>query len=163
MLLTTHLFAASLWWETQNIHVMATTGTDTPIIWKNGEAQRQYEYTMTLLRQRDLPPHLTVFLNNKLRQAVDDNEYDHSVFAGFGLGLLFMFGLSLIFLTSWTALGIYFTSLSLYHLLEYTYVWKFHPKDCGFNCMTPCQKHSHFQLSCSFLMSTITSLWVSAS
>lgn len=112
-----------------------TSVPDEPIIWKNGEAQREYEYTKSILRYPDLPPHTTAMLQSRLRLAVEDNEYDYSVFAGFGLGLGFMFGLALVLATSWTALGIYCMSLSLYHLLEYTYVWRFHPKDCGFNCM----------------------------
>lgn len=114
---------------------MARNIIDEPIIWKNGEAQREYEYTKTLLRYSDLPPHVTVILQNRMKNAVDDNEHDYSVFAGFGLGFFFMSGLALIMFTSWTAMGIYLASLCLYHMLEFTYVWKFHPKDCGFNCM----------------------------
>jgi protein-S-isoprenylcysteine O-methyltransferase len=113
---------------------MNTAERTRPIIWHNGEAQREYEYTKQLLQFADLPPQLARTLERKMKGAMEDNVYDYSVFAGFGLGLFFMFGLSLFFHTTWTALGIHIAALSLYHLLEYTYVWRFHPKDCGFNC-----------------------------
>ena len=105
-----------------------------PIFWKKAEAQREYEYSSALLNAIKAGKDITPLLERKIQGSIEDNEYDYSTPTSFVLGFCFMFGLSLFFWTTWSAIGIYVASLSLYHMLEYLYVWRFQAKDCCFNC-----------------------------
>lgn len=62
-----------------------------------------------------------------------------------------MFGLYLILSTSRVDLGIFIASLAIYHLLEYVFVWKFHPEDASYRCTNSLSLFCHSYLRLAFL------------
>jgi len=120
-------------------HVPETERDQPPIRWFDRGTQLQHEQAGVTLQL--LEGHLDGFpaarpiaeyLHAQRKEAVDNNASDDSVLVSFGLGVSMSAGLGLAFLCKkWTNFGLYISSLSLFHLLEYQYALTFQPRECS--------------------------------
>jgi len=103
-----------------------------PPRWYDPTSQARFEQATETLKMLDeSPAKVSGFLNSVKREAVGFNDSDPSVLVSFGLGATATLGIGLTaFTKNWANFGLYLTSLSAFHLLEYQYAKTFQPKEC---------------------------------
>jgi len=101
------------------------------VIWRNGDAQREYEMLETLKLASTVKDFQSTIEELQRSRLSLSQERDLKVHTAFALGIAFGFGVLLVGFTSLTALGLYLLSVSIVHILEYSYAWNFHPKDAS--------------------------------
>eukprot|EP01128_Nolandella_sp_AFSM9_P007433 TRINITY_DN4072_c0_g1_i1.p1 TRINITY_DN4072_c0_g1~~TRINITY_DN4072_c0_g1_i1.p1 ORF type:complete len:276 (-),score=58.44 TRINITY_DN4072_c0_g1_i1:29-814(-) len=96
------------------------------LIFKGRDAAKGFQVLDEVLRVD--PSNIHNYVKLKKNDLLKKDELDYSVHIAFGLGCLAMAGVHLLLVSDWLyPFGFYLLSLGVCHLLEYTYVWRFHP------------------------------------